>query len=797
MSRILLLISLLFISFAIKAQKITIFNKTNNQKIERVAIYNSSKSLSVLTDEEGIADISKFKVNDTLFIQHSSFNPALFIKKELKQMNYQLGLTERTIELGQIIISANRWEQDRKEIPNKILSISSRTIAFENPQTTADLLGTTNEVFIQKSQLGGGSPLIRGFSANSVLLVFDGVRMNNAIYRSGNLQNVITIDPHIIENAEIIFGPGSVIYGSDALGGVMDFHTTRIKLSGNNKPNIKLNTNFRYATANSEKTAHIDLNFGKKKWGSLSSITISDFGDLKMGSDGKNAYLRPEYVQRINGVDSIIINDDDQVQKYSGYRQLNIFQKFRYKPGSKTDMNYSFYYTTASDIPRYDRLIQYSGNELKYASWDYAPQLWMINILNVQKKDSTKLYDESKLVISHQLVKEGRKERKYKSNELIHRTEEVQILTLNLDFDKAISKKNSVFYGLEGLYNDISSEGITQNIITGTEEKAAARYPDGINHYSTIAAYTDFKSNFLEKFTLNMGIRYSYVMLRSMIKDNTFYNFPFDEINLNIGSWNGSIGLVFHPEKNLQINTAFSSGFRAPNLDDIGKVFDSEPGNVVVPNENLKPENAYNLDLGFIKSFNDRLIAELSLFYTILNDVMVRKDFLFNGLNYILYNGDTSKVEAIVNAGKGYIYGGSIMLSANITSHFSARTNFNYMKGKDAENDEPLRHVPPVFGNTSLLFKLDKFRASLYANYNGRIAFNDLAPSEQNKAYLYTEEGSPSWITLNLKTSFVLYPNLSLDFGIENILDKRYRPYSSGISAAGRNFIIALKGNFK
>ncbi|GAI23612.1 unnamed protein product, partial [marine sediment metagenome] len=155
----------------------------------------------------------------------------VYTKKELELMDHRVFLRRHIRMLEESVISASKWEQNKSEIPNRIKSIFESDIQFHNPQTAADLIGSSNEVFIQKSQMGGGSPMIRGFAANSVLLVIDGIRMNNAIYRSGNLHNVISLDPNIIEGSEIIFGPGSVVYGSDALGGVMDFHTKRPILS--------------------------------------------------------------------------------------------------------------------------------------------------------------------------------------------------------------------------------------------------------------------------------------------------------------------------------------------------------------------------------------------------------------------------------------------------------------------------------------------------------------------------------------------------------------------------------------
>src|SRR5690606_14493688 len=140
--------------------------------------------------------------------------------------------TDRIATLEQVVVSASRWEEDKREVSSRIVTLSQREISLYQPQTAADLLGNSGEVFIQKSQQGGGSPMIRGFATNRLLYSVDGVRMNSAIFRSGNLQNVINLDPFAVDRLEILFGPGSVMYGSDALGGVMHFSTLRPRLSG-------------------------------------------------------------------------------------------------------------------------------------------------------------------------------------------------------------------------------------------------------------------------------------------------------------------------------------------------------------------------------------------------------------------------------------------------------------------------------------------------------------------------------------------------------------------------------------
>src|SRR5688500_14572559 len=155
-------------------------------------------------------------------------------------------------QLDEVVFSVNKWEQKTNEVPNKIVKINMNTAKVWNPQTAADLLGQTGTVFIQKSQLGGGSPMIRGFATNRVLLVSDGVRMNNAIYRSGNLQNIISIDALSTQTAEVIFGPGSLVYGSDAIGGVIDFHSLEPGFSTGSKILVKGSALARYSSANNE-----------------------------------------------------------------------------------------------------------------------------------------------------------------------------------------------------------------------------------------------------------------------------------------------------------------------------------------------------------------------------------------------------------------------------------------------------------------------------------------------------------------------------------------------------------------
>ncbi|MFN5629940.1 MAG: TonB-dependent receptor plug domain-containing protein, partial [Bacteroidota bacterium] len=475
----------------------------------------------------------------------------------------------------------------RKDIAQNIQIISSKEIATLNQQNSADLLQSTGNIFVQKSQLGGGSPVIRGFETNKVLLVVDGVRLNNAIYRGGHLQNILTIDNTILEKAEIIYGPGSVIYGSDALGGVMHFFTKNPKLSSDSTLNVSGNSFLRYSSANKEKTGHIDFNFGGKKFASISSLTFSDFGDLRQGGNRNPFYgnwgKRQFYVERINGKDSVLSNTNPNIQKKSGYKQYDILQKVLFKQNEKVNHLLNLQFSTTSDVPFYARLQQTSGSKPRFAEWYYGPQKRFFTSYTLNLLNNTQLFNTAKLIIAYQNIQESRNDRRLNSNLLNSRIEKLNIASLNLDLEKRILK-HEVRYGIDINLNSVESTAKTTDITSGTISKLNTRYPDGGSVYNSFAAYVSHSLELNKKLILNDGIRLSNVYLNSKFNDKTFFPFDFENVIQNNTALNGNLGLVFMPTNTWRFTALLSSGFRAPNVDDLSKVFESVKGNVIVPN---------------------------------------------------------------------------------------------------------------------------------------------------------------------------------------------------------------------
>lgn len=805
MKHFLFYISFFFLPLSAFGQEVQVVEKVSRKPVANVSISTLNGSAFTLTEENGEASLENFAEGDYILFQHPAYQDITYTYEALQQLNFIVPLLEEVVNMEEVVVAANRWEQSPEEVPQEMVTVSAREISFQNPQTAADLLQNTGEVFVQKSQQGGGSPMLRGFAANSVLLVVDGVRMNNAIYRSGNLQNVLNIDPNVLEGAEVVFGPGSVLYGSDALGGVMDFHTKTPPFSGSSKPLVQGSAFGRYGTASNEKTGHIDFTLGGKKVSSLSSFTYSDFGHLRAGSNYYEEYpdfgKREAYVQTLfyeDGTfeDIIVPSEEPELQLFSGYSQLNLLQKVRYRPADLIDLTYSFHYSSTSDIPRYDRLIERQEpgdphSPFRSAEWYYGPQRWVLHNLQAGFFNPTSLYSQAKITAGLQHYTESRNDRRLGSPWLRSRTEKVKVYSLNADFDKEFSPVNQVFYGLEGVINEVASEGLRLNILDGSRQAIAPRYPAGGSQTYSAAVYGSYKYRLRTNLIANAGARYTLYRLRSDLSDSS-YNFPFSEIKLNTSAFNGNLGLVYKPS-DWKASTYFSTGFRAPNVDDVAKVFDSEPGVVVVPNPDLEPEYTYNLEASLSRRWGNKVLVQSTAYVTWLTDAMVRRSFTFNGQDSILYDGEMSKVEALVNTNRAIIYGISTSLRLRLFKGLSFSQQFTFTDGEDLSEQLPLRHTPPLFGQSSLQYQGEGLKAALYLQFNGAKAWDDLAPSEQAKTHLYTAAGSLPWHTWNLRLSYQVNKHVQLNSGLENILDKHYRPYSSGISAAGRNLYITIR----
>lgn len=788
------------LSFVSRSQEITVVDRLTQERIPGVKIFCKDGDQRVVANSEGRFRLEPFQGCDTLQITYPNYTTSEYAYADLRNI-VTVELEEVQLSMQGVVVLASRWEEDIREVPNRVTFIDPKNVFLENPQTTADLLASTGYVYVQKSQYAGGSPQLRGYGTNRVMIVVDGVRMNNAIFRSGNLQNVISIDPLSLSGVEVFFGPGSVMFGSDAIGGVMEFSTLKARFAPDTtKRLIQSNVFSRYNSASNELTGHIDFSYGSDRFAATTAVSYSQFGDLMAGSRGDSAFLRPTYQEG----DQTLINPNPRKQIHSGYDQFNVLQKFAFRPKKGVEWGYGFLYSTNfSNAPRYDRLIVDANEDgnLDYEEWYYGPQKWMMNRLSYTNTNATRMYDQLRVVAAVQHFEESRHDRKMGSDRIRHQLERVNAFSVNVDFEKKFGGRSELFYGAESVANTIGSYAY-RVYDDGSEQVINPRYPDG-SLWQVHSLYASFKHHLNEKWVASVGARYALFSVKALF-DTTLFAYPLTEANLMNTAPSASAGIVFKPSEDMRAYWNVSSGFRAPNLDDIGKVFDSEPGSVVVPNPDLKPEFAYATEFGFVKVFNGRLKVDAAVYGSYLKNVLVRAPYQFNGQDSIVYEGTMSEVLAIQNESNGYTYGVQAGFDWVIVKGLSLNSSISFQRGYQYDSDSsayfPKAQVAPLFGRVSLRYRTRQLRMEAYWVYNGEVSHDEFPLAERDELnYALDENGNaytPAWNTLNFKASYFFNKHVSVSAGVENITNTLYRTFGSGISAPGRSFIFSAKVSF-
>lgn len=846
MLRFILLLTLSSIFFVASAQTTysVMVTDEEGEALPGVNIFNSDRSFTSSTDAEGVFELTSLEEDQKITFTFIGFETLQLNTKEIVENGLVVTMRMEAEHLSAVEVIGRR-DESPDEIPYATNRIAQKDIQLANSQNPADALQNAG-LFVQKSQMGGGSPIIRGFEANRVLLVMDGVRMNNAIYRNGHLQNAITPDNNAMDQIEVIFGPGSLVYGSDALGGVVHFRLKEPALASPQQ-NHNLSSGFltRYASANNERSVNANVNIGGKKWAGFTNISYSQFGDLLSGSrrpEGLEDFgKRNEYVDTDG---KVVPNDNPDLQVGSGYNQFNFLQKIRFQPNDKIYFTASFVGSFSSDVPRYDALTETSGGTLKFKNWYYGPQNHMLASLKTRILSPTSIYDDATIIAAWQNIDEDRYDQRLTSEWLSTSLVDVSVFSLTADFDKRLSSTSNhlLNYGIDLNHNEVNATAFDQNEIDGTiNSDVNARYPNEGNQYSALGIYTGYKfKNQKENLTFDAGIRYTFTRLFSKFGPEGAVEWPTIyragiEANNQALTW--ATGLNYQTRNSWKFRILAATAFRSPNVDDFAK-FRFKGNFVTIPNPDLTPEKTFTVEgtigktikLGSIQRI---LTVSATAFSTQLNDAIVRQNFqLPNGNTSFVSHGDTLFVQANVNTTNAHIYGVSGNLQLNWGKYWQLKSSLNYTKGTrnftqsdddgniQIDQEVPQDHIPPLYGKTSIIFSKNKWTINATAQYNSAKKPEDYAISSfelDNNTGNFTPDrvgtadnfefspvdpetgeflGTYGWTTFNFYTSYKLTKAFTINFAIENLTDVHYRRFASGISAPGRNFVISLRGNF-
>lgn len=800
-------------------QQVQVVDAVTGLPIEDVRVYTDTQQS--LTDQNGFFSLDGMKKSTKAYISHIGYESITLSINELLKRN-RIRLYPDTQQLHEIVLSVARSKDERKRVSKQVAIIGQQNIQELSPNTSADVLNAASGVHIQKSQGGGGSPVIRGLEANRILLVVDGVRMNNAIYRSGHLQNAITIDPQTLERAEVIYGPSSVGYGSDALGGVVHYYTKTPKIGTENPWSFGLSSG--YDTRHLHTVNHIDITHSSSQWASLSSISFTKFGDLYLGKKRNHGYrdwgLVPTYSKnsRTRFYETESLNADPNLQRNTAYNQLDLLQKFVFQTENDNQWMLNMQYSTSSDIPRFDKLSESRDGNLRYAEWYYGPQKRLLISPRYTFSTSSKWLREGTVTWAYQNLEESRVKRKFGNLDRESQIEKLDVYSLNADFSAHTNPGKKIAYGFEFTHNRVRSNAYSQtlevveNSIRGLGSKTPipTRYPSDGSTYTTIAAYGDYRVDLTEKSTLDAGLRFTHTRLKADWKDQALIDARLDMAQNQNNALNASLGYVFRPSSQWEWRAVVASGFRAPNIDDIGKIRENH-GRISVPNPDLKPEYAYTADLGITRFFENRkAYIQLNSYYTLLHNFIGRDDYFVpsdvstNSDETILFMDDEVITQANVNLGTANLRGASMGWSLKPLKKWRYSGSVSYTYGQIHRDNMPMPSILPYFGNHQLVLNHQDLKVSVSHHFSSRKNPHDYSWGGEDgleETPLINPEatelvdrfaGSPAWSRFDMSAHYKPDPSMTLSAHLYNIFDIHYKEFASGISAPGRSLMLRI-----
>jgi TonB-dependent heme/hemoglobin receptor len=743
-----------------------IYNK-NNGPVSDAHIILQHPPRNDVSDQNGRFELGPLDAGTySIRIEHVSYQTL-----ELKKVNVKPGqitvLDTIFLSIGMyqsenVIITATRTGQKLADIIPIVTMVNRQKIERRNSQTSAEALREESGIFIQKTNHGGGSAIIRGLSSNQILILVDGIRLNNSTYRLGNHQYLTTVDNNMLARIEVVHGPLSVMHGSDALGGTINLVSENPQFSEDgNQLNYSFNS--RYASADQEKTVHAGISYITSKLVFQGGFSYKNYGDLRQGTTNISKKLK-------TGIPG-------NIQKPSAFTAYDFNGKIIYTPGQKQKLIAAYQQSRQKDVPRFDKYA-YNG----FNRWLYTPQKRDLVYGVYENKNKLGFINSFRSTFSYHRQQEGREKQKLPQSDLTKEPDDVA--TLGFMFQAQSTYKTHLLnYGLDLYLDKVKSSA---QIIDSSQkvQTVRGRFPDGAR-YNSLGIFLEDEYPFSKAWQLDAGIRFSVF--------NTDFSLSQDAVQTDyqkqFRALTGSIGLMFKPNTWSSLSSNFAQGFRAPNLSDLTKFGESKGTVFEVPNLAVKPEEALSLDLNYkINLSKLKMIA--AVYYMRISDLLLSTTDLYNGKPTIISGPDTLNIKSKQNAGEAFITGFEWSLSYAFSPGFNFRSNLAYTLGENKTAKEPVGGIPPLFGLAGLSWQKQDMFFEAYTRFameQPRLSKDDLDDPR------IPIGGTPGWFTLNLRAEYKISPSIKVNFAIDNILDRLYREHGSGINGPGRNFIFGVR----
>ena len=673
---------------------------------------------------------------------------------------------EPATNIPPVVVTASRVAEPVDKVAASAERITSGNLFESQTRTLPESLDEVTGVMVQKTSYGQGSPYIRGFTGFRTLMLVDGIRLNSPAFRDGANQYWGTVDSFSLGSVELLKGPGSSLYGSDAVGGTVQAFTRMPEFAPEGGEDVwggRLAA--RVASAERAVTGRAEGEYGSQQWAGLFGVTYKSFGDLEGG----------KHVGR---------------QRKTGYEELDIDAKVRLALKGDRELVFAHYTVDQDDVWRTHRTpygISWNGTTVGSEPVHRFDQDRSLTYLRYIDREPTPLYDELQATVYFQRQEETKDVVKSNKERNLDGFD-VQTWGAAADMVKE-TRLGTWAYGVEYIRDGVESYRTDYNANGSVKKRHIQGAIGDESAYHTAAVYLQDRVRLSDRWEMTLGGRATYARADIGRYENQTTKLP-DSMDEGWFDVSGHLRVSYRVVEDLWlVYASVAQAFRAPNLSDLTR-FDGSGSNMIeTPATDLDPERYISGEIG-TRVTADPVAWHLAYFHTRIRDMIIRR-LEPDNIHYMKLNG-----------GDGYVHGVESELQVRLTRQWLSRSGFTWMEGytdyldnNGLEITEPVRTIP-LTAYTALRWESESRRFWAEAGARAAAKEDRLTKADKADTQRIPPGGTPGYMVTDLRCGLRLKGGVSLVAAVENVLDKDYRIHGSGSNEPGRNFILSAEYRF-
>ncbi len=653
--------------------------------------------------------------------------------------------------LEEIQVTARRQASSTYDVSNAVTVVQNDQ--SNAPRVLPDLLRGQPGVFVQQTTAGQGAVIVRGLKGSEILHLVDGMRLNTAFFRNAPTQYLALVDAHSTQQLEVVRGPLPALYGSDAMGGVVQV-VTRVPQFDSSEMDWRGRASIDYSSAESVRGAHVAVEGGTDRVAGSLGLTYTDIGDRRT----PRGTLTP-----------------------TGYLQRGANAKLVFTPDDTHELMFNLQYMEQPSTPRYDELVAgFDQTEPDSEVFNFEPNDRLFAHIRYRNDAPVGFIQSWQANLAYQQINDDRRTRNFGSRSERRERNASDLFGLTLQASSQAGDDHLLTWGMEFYADEISSSRLNTDLDTGEVSASTPRFPDG-SSMDSLALYISDEWALGERLTLNYGGRYSRFDI------GLPPGLPSDGLELD--DVTGDIGLRFQLSESLQLVSNLGRGFRPPNIFDLGTLGERPGNRFNIPNADLEAESVITLDAG-VKFRSDSWSLEALLFYSDYQDKLTSVE-----------TGDVTddgrQIVQTQNVAELRIYGTELGLRTLVGESTEVYANINWLWGEESSGDAPdapADRIPPLNGRLGLRYEPgDAWWADVYTRFaaeQNRLSDRDVGDNRIDP------NGTPGWLTVGMRLGWDLAPGWVVTMHLDNVLDQAYREHGSGLDAPGFDAGISIEARF-